>query len=66
VKKLRDNGFFSQRRDIVDGLQAAATPTTSTRSARRSPMFERNEIERTPVDGKLKYDWDASRQPVSA
>jgi hypothetical protein len=70
VKKLRDNGFFAERRgisDIVQGLEARGhLHNINQVGAALTTMFERNEIHRTPVEGKFKYHWDQGSQSEAA
>jgi hypothetical protein len=70
VKKLRDDGFFAERRgisDIVQGLEARGhTHNINQVGAALTTMFERHEIQRTPVEGKFKYHWDHGTQSAAA
>ena len=70
VKKLRDEGFFSERRgisDIVQGLEARGhAHNVNQVGAALTTMFERHEIQRTPVEGKFKYHWDAETEQSEA
>jgi hypothetical protein len=70
VKKLRDEGFFSERRgisEIVQGLRARGqTHNVNQVGAALTTMYERSEILRTPVEGKFKYHWDAGAQSAVA
>jgi hypothetical protein len=70
VKKLRDDGFFSERRgisEIVQGLGAQGhVHNVNQVGAALTTMFERGEILRAPVEGKFKYHWDASARTAAA
>ena len=70
VKRLRDEGFFAERRgisDIVHGLVAQGhAHNVNQVGAALTTMFERHEILRTPVDGKFKYHWDQQTQSEAA
>ncbi len=70
VKKLRDEGFFAERRgisDIVHGLEARGHAHNINQvGAALTTMFERQEIQRTPVEGKFKYHWDHGTQSAAA
>jgi hypothetical protein len=70
VKKLRDDGFFSERRgisEIVQGLGAQGhVHNVNQVGAALTTMFERNEILRTPVEGKFKYHWDTGARSEAA
>jgi hypothetical protein len=70
VKKLRDDGFFAERRgisDIVHGLEARGHAHNINQvGAALTTMFERREIQRTPVEGKFKYHWDHGTQSAAA
>jgi hypothetical protein len=70
VKKLRDDGFFTERRgisEIVQGLGAQGhVHNVNQVGAALTTMFERNEILRTPVEGKFKYHWDTSARSAAA
>ena len=70
VKKLREEGFFSERRgisDIVQGLEARGhAHNVNQVGAALTTMFERHEIQRTPVEGKFKYHWDMAAQSEAA
>ena len=70
VKKLRDDGFFMERRgisDIVQGLEARGhAHNVNQVGAALTTMFERHEIQRTPVEGKFKYHWDADSEHSQA
>ena len=62
VKKLRDDGFFSERRGISEIVQelGARSHVHSVRqvAAALVTMYVHNEILRIAVDGKFKYLWD--------
>lgn len=70
VKRLRDEGFFAERRgisDIVHGLVARGhAHNVNQVGAALTTMFERHEIQRTPVEGKFKYHWDQRTQSEAA
>lgn len=70
VKRLRDDGFFAERRgisDIVHGLEAQGyAHNVNQVGAALTTMFERNEIRRTPVEGKFKYHWEHGTQSAAA
>jgi len=70
VKRLRDEGFFAERRgisDIVHGLEARGhAHNVNQVGAALTTMFERHEIQRTPVEGKFKYHWDHRLQSAAA
>lgn len=70
VKRLRDEGFFAERRgisDIVQGLEGQGhAHNVNQVGAALTTMFERNEIQRTPVEGKFKYHWDRDAQSEAA
>jgi hypothetical protein len=70
VKQLRDDGFFAERRgisDIVHGLMARGhSHNVNQVGAALTTMFERQEIQRTPVEGKFKYHWDHGTQSAAA
>jgi hypothetical protein len=70
LKKLRDDGFFSERRgisEIVQGLGAQGhVHNVNQVGAALTTMFERREILRTPVEGKFKYHWDTGARSQAA
>ena len=70
VKKLRDEGFFSERRgisEIVLGLEERGhSHNVNQVGAALTTMYERREILRTPVEGKFKYHWDTGAHSVAA
>ena len=70
VKRLRDEGFFSERRgisEIVQGLgERGHSHNVNQVGAALTTMFERREIQRTPVEGNFKYQWDTGEGSEAA
>ena len=70
VKRLRNEGFFSERRgisEIVQGLgERGHSDNVNQVGAALTTMFERREIQRTPVEGKFKYHWDTGDRSEAA